>query len=126
MAKRQSIHIPGQSHSAPIPMGCKIGNMVYSSGLSGRDQQTNKLPEDAQEEANNMFKNVATFMQLAGGTPDDIIHVKVLLKDEKDREYINKPWEAMFPDPDNRPARHALSTDVRGGMRFQLEVVAVL
>jgi hypothetical protein len=31
----------------------------------------------------------------------------------------------MFPDEHSRPARHALTTDVRQG-RFQCEVVAVI
>ena len=31
--KRESLHIPGMAHGAPIPMGSKIGNIVYSSGV---------------------------------------------------------------------------------------------
>ena len=43
MAKRESIESPGLAHGAPIPMGSKIGNMVYSSGISGRNVETGEL-----------------------------------------------------------------------------------
>ena len=37
MAKRKSIHIEGMEHSAPIPNGVVIGNLVFSSAISGKD-----------------------------------------------------------------------------------------
>ena len=75
MAKRESIEIPGLSHGAPIPMGSKIGNMVYSSGISGRDAETGELPSAPEKQAEHLFHNIRTFMSVAGGTPEDIIRV---------------------------------------------------
>ena len=125
MAKRTSINIKGMAHGAPIPMGSKIGNMVYSSGIAGRDTEAGKMPESAEEQAVHMFKNIRAFMDAAGGTPDDIIQVLILTKDEKYREQINPEWLKMFPDEHSRPARHVMTTDVRGAL-FQAEIVAVL
>ncbi len=125
MAKRTSINIPGMAHGAPIPMGSKIGNTVYSSAISGRDVERNVMPEDPDEQAVNMFKNLRTFMECAGGTPEDIVHLRFLTKDEKYRENMNKEWLKMFPDEHSRPARHALTTEVRGSL-FAVEIVAVL
>jgi len=125
MAKRESINLPGMAHGAPIPMGSKIGNTVYSSGIGGRDQQKNVMPDDPAEQARCMFDNVRQFMEIAGGTPDDIIHMRILLKSPDDRKYIDPEWQKMFPDEHSRPARHALTTDVRQGM-FQCEIVAVI
>lgn len=126
MAKRTVINIPGMAHGAPIPMGAKVGNIVYSSGISGRDTEKNILPEDPDEQAEALFTNIRTFMQIAGGTPEDIVHMAVLMKDDRHRESINKAWLKMFPDEHSRPARHAITTDVRGGPLFQIELVAVL
>lgn len=125
-ATRESINIPGMAHGAPIPMGSKIGNIVHSSGISGRDTERDVLPDDPDEQAEVMFKNVEKFMELAGGTPENILHVTIMLKDEKYRTSINKPWLKMFPDEHSRPSRHALTTDVRGGPLFQIELMAVL
>jgi hypothetical protein len=32
----------------------------------------------------------------------------------------------MFPNEEDRPARHAITAELRGGMLFQLEIIAVL
>jgi 2-iminobutanoate/2-iminopropanoate deaminase len=126
MAKRTVIEMPGLSHGAPIPNGAKIGNMVFSSAISGKDTATGKVPADADEQAEVLFRNIQKFMELAGGTPENIAHMTVFLKDEKDRESINKAWLKMFPAEHNRPARHALKADIRGGLLFQIELIAVL
>jgi enamine deaminase RidA (YjgF/YER057c/UK114 family) len=125
MAKRKSLHIRGMEHGAPIPNGVVIGNMVFSSAISGKDAKTGVLSDDPDEQAEAMFRNLALFMEGAGGTPDDIAHVKVYLKDEKYRDNINGPWVRMFPDEHDRPARHALKVDLRGKVLFQIEVIAV-
>ena len=88
MAKRSVIEIKGLSHNAPIPLGAKIGNMVFSSGISGKDTETEKLPQDPDQQAEVLFRNIRKFMELAGGTPENIGHMTVFLKEEKYRESI--------------------------------------
>ncbi|HLY65525.1 MAG TPA: RidA family protein [Chloroflexota bacterium] len=126
MAGRESIEIPGLVHGAPIPNGCRIGNMVFSSGIAGRDTANDRIPEDPDTQAAAMFDNVRTFMKNAGGSPDDIAYVKVYLTDEKYRDSVNKEWVKMFPDEHSRPARHAIPAPIRGGYFFQIELIAVL
>ena len=126
MAKRKNIHIKGMEHGAPIPNGAVIGNMVFSSAIGGKDAKTGVLSDDPAEQAEAMFRNLALFMESAGGTPDNIAHVKLYLKDEKYRAVVNGPWSKMFPEAHNRPARHALKVDLRGKNLFQIEIIAVL
>jgi 2-iminobutanoate/2-iminopropanoate deaminase len=113
-------------HGAPIPNGVVIGNMVFSSAISGKDAKTGVLSDDPDEQAEAMFRNLSLFMESAGATPKNIAHMKVYLKDEKYRDNVNGPWLKMFPDEHDRPARHALKVDLRGKVLFQIEVVAVL
>jgi 2-iminobutanoate/2-iminopropanoate deaminase len=49
-----------------------------------------------------------------------------MLKDLSYRDAVNKPWLEMFPDENDRPARHATQADLPGGMLVQLEIIAVL
>ena len=126
MTKRKSIHIEGMEHGAPIPNGAVIGNLVFSSAISGKDAKTSVLSNDPVTQAEAMFRNLRLFMERAGGTPDNIAHVKVYLKDEKYRDAVNQSWVEMFPDEHDRPARHALKAELRGDVLFQIEVVAVL
>jgi len=126
MAKRKSFHIKGMEHGAPIPNGAAIGNMVFSSAISGKDAKTGVLSLQPDEQAEAMFRNLSLFMETAGGTPENIAHVKVYLKDEKYRDSVNKAWIKMFPNEHDRPARHALKVELRGEILFQIEVIAVL
>ena len=126
MAKRKSFHIKGMEHGAPIPNGAAIGNMVFSSAISGKDAKTGVLSPDPDEQAAAMFRNLSLFMETAGGSPANIAYMKVYLKEEKLRDSINKAWIKMFPDEHDRPARHALKADLRGEVLFQIEVIAVL
>jgi 2-iminobutanoate/2-iminopropanoate deaminase len=126
MAKRKSIHIKGMEHGAPIPNGTIMGNMIFSSAISGKDAQTGVLSDNPNEQAEAMFRNLTLFMEKAGGAPDNIAHMTVFLKEEKYREAVNNAWLKMFPDEHDRPARHALKADLRGQMLFQVEVIAVL
>ncbi|MCH7914011.1 MAG: RidA family protein [Deltaproteobacteria bacterium] len=126
MAKRRVIEIPGLSHRAPIPMGAAIGNIVFSSAISGRDPKTDVLPGDPDKQAEVLFRNISSFMERAGGTTDDIVRMTVYLKEERYRESINKEWLKMFPDEKDRPARHAIRVDVRGEVLFQIEIIAVV
>lgn len=126
MAKRKSLHIKGMEHGAPIPNGAVIGNMIFSSAISGKDAKTGVLSPDPDEQAAAMFRNLHLFMESAGGTPGDIAYMKVYLKEEKLRDAVNKAWLKMFPDEHDRPARHALKVELRGEVLFQIEVIAVL
>ena len=40
--KRRSVHVEGVEHGAPIPMGARVGNMLFSSGIMGTDPATGK------------------------------------------------------------------------------------
>ena len=49
----------------------------------------------------------------------------VFLSDDANRAHVNTEWLKMFPDADDRPARHTVRTDLRRGMLVQLEFIAV-
>lgn len=123
---RRSIDIPNVRHTAPIPMGARVGNYVFSSGIMGANPATGEIPDDAQQQADFAFQNLRTFLEAAGAKPEDVGHITVYVKDNKYRELVNKPWLEMFPDEQNRPARHAVETNLARNMLIQLEVIAVV
>src|ERR1041384_3544077 len=126
MAKRKSIHIKGREHGAPIPNGAVIGNIVFSSAISGKDAKTGVLSSNPDEQAEAMFRNLRFFLEETGATPDSIGYMTVFLKEEKYRDAVNKSWVKMFPDEHDRPARHAVKAELRGDVLFQIQIVAVL
>lgn len=124
--RRRSIEVAGIAHSAPIPMGAVVGNMLFSSGIMGQDPKTGKLPEDPAKQAELAFLNMKTLVENAGGTLADIGKIAVFAKDNSMRQHVNDNWHKHFPDEHDRPARHFIVHDLPGGMLVQLEIIAVL
>ena len=125
--KGRSIHVDGVKHGAPIPMGARVGNIIFSSGIMGADPTTGTVPEDLASQCVFAFANMKTMVENAGGTIKNIGTIKVYMKDRSQREAVNRPWLEMFPDEDDRPARHAIEYDAfPPGVLVQLEIDAVV
>lgn len=123
----RSIEVEGVSHgTAPIPMGARVGNMIYSSGIMGKDPASDTLPGDADSQAKFIFQNLRTLLHNGGSCLEDVVYVKAYVTDNAHRSALNREWLACFPDPHDRPARHTVLTDLPGGMLIQIEIVAVV
>ena len=124
---RQSLEVPGVTHNAPIPMGARVGNMVFSSGIMGKDPATNEVPREPERQAYFAFKNLQTMLEQAGASMADVGHITVFITDNSMRDHVNKEWLKYFPNAHDRPARHAIvQPNLPAGMLVQLEVIAVL
>lgn len=126
MSSSRSLDVPGASHNAPIPAGARVGNVLCSSAISGKDAATGLLPPDAATQAQLAFTNLKTLLQAGGATLSDVVKLTVYIKDNSVREAINAEWLACFPDLHDRPARHTLVYDLQHGMWLQLEAMAVI
>jgi 2-iminobutanoate/2-iminopropanoate deaminase len=127
MAKRERIKGKGiTEHPQPFPAAVKIGNMVFTAGISGDDPETHKVPDDVDGQCKNAFKNMRSIIETAGGTVGNIAKVTVYMKDRNDRDTFNKYWLETFPNEDDRPVRHTLANDLGGNRRVQMEFIAVL
>jgi len=125
--RRRSIEVTGVSHgAAPIPMGARVGNTLYSSGIPGVDPTTGKVAADAASQARFAFEHMRSLLAAGGATLQDVVRMTVYLKDNSAREHINAEWLECFPDPHDRPARHTLMYDLQSGMLLQLEVIAIV
>ena len=126
MAKREVLHIKGSKHDNPIPVAVKIGNMVYTSAIIGSDPETGIVPDDVDQEIRNLFHYLKEIMKAAGGTTDDIAHLSINMVDRKYKDNVNTEWLKMFPNENNRPARHTTEKSLKKGLRVQFEMTAVL
>lgn len=127
MSRRKSIEIDGVSHgNNPIPLGCRIDRFFISGGISGHDPMGGTMPDSLNEQCANMFRNVRLALEAAGGSPDDVLSMRVYVTDRAARPAINKEWLEMFPDPQARPARHTLKIDLPEGMLVNCEIFAVI
>jgi 2-iminobutanoate/2-iminopropanoate deaminase len=122
----RSIDLPGASHNAPIPAGARVGNILCSSAISGKDAATGRLPEDAAAQARFAFANLRALLEAGGAALADVVKLAVTVRDDTVRQAVNAEWLAAFPDPHDRPARHITVHPLQHGMWLQLEVMAVI
>ena len=122
--RQKSLEVEGLGHGAPIPMGCRVGPILMTSGVGGKDRKTGKTPEDADGQARNAFDNLKAVLAAGGLGLGDVAKITVYVVDDKYRNEINKYWEECYPDPHKRPARHTLVMPLRGVL-LQLEAFAV-
>ena len=126
MARRFSIDIPGFGHSNPIPVASRIGPLLASGALTGRDPETRDMPEQMDRQCANVFAHCRALLTAAGGTTDDILKMTFHLADAGDRDALNREGLAMFPDPASRPARQVLAARLDGIALVHCDLLAVL
>ncbi len=125
--KRQSINGPTARHENPIPNASRIGNIVMSSVIGGANPGTRELPPTLEGQVGNVFANLRSDIEAAGGTVDDILKVTFWVKDPvSQRAALNAEWIKMFPDPAARPARHTLTLPPDSRALVQADFTAVL
>ncbi len=127
MTHRVAGHPKGKSlHKQPIPTVARVGNIIFSSAISGMDLNTGDWPKDAEQQIANAFANVKASVEEVGGTVGDIGKMTVFLADRNMRDIVNKYWLAMFPDEHNRPVRHTIGGPLGGDFVIQIEFIAVV
>jgi 2-iminobutanoate/2-iminopropanoate deaminase len=128
MPERRSIEITEKPmHGGnPFPAAVKVGNMVYSSAVSGVDRKTGEMPEGVEDQIANVFDNMKAILAEAGGGPENVASCKVYLEDRDQRPLVNKVWVELFPDEKSRPVRHTIGGALPGAYKIQIEFTAVL
>jgi 2-iminobutanoate/2-iminopropanoate deaminase len=120
----RSIEVPGLAHNAPIPQAARVGPLLCTSAISGKDRATGELPVDGQRQVELAFANLEAVLAAGGARLSDVAKLSIVLADNSLREAVNGQWSRCFPDPQARPARHIQSQALQHGMLLQLECIA--
>lgn len=123
---RLDLEVPGISKRHPNPMGAKIGGLVLSSGIGGDDPSGKVKSRDPTICAGFAFQNMASLVEMAGGSLADIGLVAITVNDYADEPAILAQWRRFFPDSADEPARHIMAFGGRGSYPVQVHVVAAL
>lgn len=118
---RQSWESASMPHANPIPAVTRIGPLVMSSIIVGRNPGSSEVPEDIRDQLANLFTHVGDMLASAGAEWRHVAKMTFYLPSLDLRAELNDPWVAHFPDPDSRPARH---TQVSTARAAQCDFVA--
>lgn len=124
--RRLDLEVPGIRKRHPNPMGCKVGNLVFSSGIGGDDPSGRAASNSADVRAMFCLENTRTLMEAAGGSLADVGLIAITVNDYADEVAILRQWRRFFPDPADEPARHVMAYGGRGSYSVQFHVVAAL
>ena len=113
-------------HKNQIPAAAIHRGILISSVISGKSAVTDAYPEDKTEQISLVFKYIENIISEAGGVVQDIIKVDLYFRDKSDRSLVNPEWEKMFPNPKERPARHAQIGDLPKNCCLQVTIMAVI
>lgn len=105
-SNRRSIEIETFVHANPIPSACRIGPLLTSSIVVGRDPGGNDVPDAVAAQIENLFRHVDAMLDAAGARWEHVAKMNFWVPSLDDRSLINVPWIDHFPDPTSRPGRH--------------------
>jgi 2-iminobutanoate/2-iminopropanoate deaminase len=103
---RRSVNVESFAHTNPIPGASRIGPLLISSVISGRDPGTETVPAAPEAQIANLFHHVGEMLRAGGADWRHIAKMTFFVPDLSYRKAINGPWAERFPDPASRPARH--------------------
>ena len=127
---RETIYTNTFSHFNPIPVACRIDNLVVTGAVAGFDLKTGELPLVLEEQCANIFLQIPEIMKQSGGGIEHIIKINIwhdgAFHDPYSRDVLNKEWLKMFPDSANRPARQTMQSKLPPGHWILADLMAVI
>ena len=118
------------SPNAPAAIGTysqaiKAGNTVYLSGQIPLDPKTMELVEGFEEQTVQVFENLKSVIEAAGGSFQDVVKLNIFLTDLSHFAKVNEVMGRYFQQP--YPARAAIGVAAlpRGAM-VEMDGILVL
>ena len=121
---RQAISTGGAPAAlAAYSQAIRSGDMVFCAGQLGMDPATGELVEGIEPQTERALKNLASVLDAAGMSFDDVVKTTCFLADINDFDAFNSVYIRFMPDPP--PARSTFQVGAlpRGG-RVEIEAIA--
>lgn len=119
-AKPSLIHLYQPDPTAVVPLGVRFNDTLYAWNLTGQPGESLTVQmQQALQAMKGMLERAGCSLANVGRCTGYVTHVE-------DRELIYGPWDALFPDPADRPAFKALVTPLPPGQLVRLDMLAVV
>lgn len=122
--QREIIRPDGTADNAILVPAVRFGNLVFTSGMIGRDPVTGELAgSDIQSQGRQTMRNLQVTLEAAGTSLDHALKVTAFVADLDDRPAFNEVYQEFFQaEP---PARTCIQGGRLGdGILVEVEVVA--
>ena len=122
--QREIIRPEESTHNPVLVPAVKFGNLVYTSGMVGRDPTTGELAgSDIRSQGRQTMRNLQAALDAAGTSLDHALKVTAFVADLEERPAFNEVYLEFFSgDP---PARTCIQGGALGaGVLVEVEVDA--
>src|ERR1700681_977658 len=119
-----------RTEQAPTPTGpfnqaIRVGNLIFTAGQGGRNRDTGQMG-DIREQTGWALRNIASILEAAGASLDDVVKTTVYIKDGADSAAMSEEDASHFRDP--LPARSSVVVArlKNAEMLVEIEAIAVV
>jgi 2-iminobutanoate/2-iminopropanoate deaminase len=108
----------------PHSPGIRAGDFIFLSGMLSTDPETGeRSPGTMAHETRQTLANMRHLLESAGSSLERVVKINVLLYDMLEFENMNRVYREFFPkDP---PARTTCGVQLSGGMKIEIECIAL-
>lgn len=114
----------GQSAALPFSPAVKVGRLLFVSGQASVDEAGQIVHDTFEQEMRRSMRNLAAVLGDAGVGLPQVAQVRSYVDDPADLPEYNRLYREFFAQP--YPARTTLVGCLRGVVKFEIDVVAVL
>ena len=82
-ARQKSIEIKGHGHKSATPMACRVGPVLATSGVNGKNVKTGEISKDPDQQTKHAFVNMAAVMKEGGMDMGDIVKMSIIITDDR-------------------------------------------
>lgn len=123
-AQRQSVIPPGQSASATLTPGTRVGDVVYTSGQLGMSRDA---PDSTiQGQSRKSLENVKAVVDAGGSSMANVLKCTVFLTDVKDFAGMNSVYREFFPKEPPARSTVVVAALVSPGAKVEIECMAAV
>ena len=108
--------------AGPYSPALEVDGWVYLAGQGGFDPATRKLGETIEEQTEQTLRNIATLLEAAGCSLNDVVSSLVHLSDLSHFTRYNEVYGSHFTDP--KPVRTTVGAALLHGMLVEITVTA--
>ena len=122
MEKKQIITANAPSPAGPYSQGIVADRFVFVAGQRPADPKTGEIAEGIAAQTRQVIENLASVLEAAGSSLEDVVRSTVYLSDIKYFAEMNAVYEKLMPKP--YPARTTIGTQLRG-ILVEIDVIAI-
>lgn len=121
---KEMIYTREAPEPGPYSQAVKFGNLIFVSGQTSEDPQTNKPVHDSvAAQTRRILNNIQTILETSGSNLNKVLRVDVYLSNMTHKPEFNEAYLEFFPE--NRPARNCVAVaGIDDNLDVEIEVIA--